>query len=295
MTDASPLAERGTRFVAWLTAITMVLEIAAGTLFNSMALSADGWHMGTHALALGVSAFAYAYARQHADDPRFTFGTFKVEVLGGYTSALFLLGVALFMVVESVARLRSPVPISFDHAILVAIVGLVVNVICALILHHSHDHHDHHHDHAHDHHEHHDLNLRAAYLHVLADAATSVLAILALLGGKWLDWSWLDPVMGIAGALLVAVWAKGLIRDSSRILLDAEMNEASAKAVRQVLSGVRVNKLQVWRTGRQSFACWVQCAEADVDEVQQRLLGLPRLGQFAINPDVKLLDARSHF
>ena len=294
MTDASPLAERGTRFVAWLTAITMVLEIAAGTLFNSMALSADGWHMGTHALALGVSAFAYAYARQHADDPRFTFGTFKVEVLGGYTSALFLLGVALFMVVESVARLRSPVPISFDHAILVAIVGLVVNVICAVILHHSHDHHDHHHDHVHDHHEHHDLNLRAAYLHVLADAATSVLAILALLGGKWLDWSWLDPVMGIAGALLVAVWAKGLIRDSSRILLDAEMNEASAKAVSQVLSGVSVNKLQVWRTGRQSFACWVQCAEADVDEVQQRLLGLPRLGQFAINPDVKLLDTQSH-
>lgn len=274
MNHHTALAENRTRIVAWLTAITMVLEIAAGSFFNSMALTADGWHMSTHTFALGLSAFAYAYARRHADDPRFAFGTFKVEVLGGYTSALFLLGVAAMMVWESLSRLRSPLPISFDQAIVVAIIGLLVNVVCALILHHDHDH---------DEHGHHDLNLRAAYLHVLADAATSVLAIVALLGGKWLGWHWLDPVMGVVGAVLVAVWAKGLIRDSSRILLDAEMDGRSTRRVNEALSGVGVEKLQVWRIERDGLACWVQCAAADAAEVRRRLQALPEVRQFAIN------------
>lgn len=277
MNHHAPHAEHRTRTVAWLTAITMVLEIAAGSFFNSMALTADGWHMGTHAFALGLSAFAYAYARRHADDPRFAFGTFKVEVLGGYTSALFLLGVAALMVWESLARLRSPLPISFDQAILVAVVGLAVNVVCALILHHDHEHDEH------GGHGHHDLNLRAAYLHVLADAATSVLAIVALLGGKWLGWHWLDPVMGLVGAVLVAVWAKGLIRDSGRVLLDAEMNDRPTRRVSAALSGVALEKLQVWRIERDGLACWVQCAATDADEVRRRLQALPEVRQFAIN------------
>lgn len=274
MNHHPPHAEHRTRTVAWLTAITMVLEIAAGSFFNSMALTADGWHMSTHTFALGLSAFAYAYARRHADDPRFAFGTFKVEVLGGYTSALFLLGVAVMMVWESLSRLRSPLPISFDQAIVVAVIGLVVNIVCALILRH---------DHEHDAHGHHDLNLRAAYLHVVADAATSVLAIVALLGGKWLGWHWLDPVMGLVGAVLVAVWAKGLIRDSSRVLVDAEMNDRPTQRVNAALCGVGVEKLQVWRIERDGVACWVQCAAADADEVRRRLQALPEVRQFAIN------------
>lgn len=274
MNHHAPHAEHRTRTVAWLTALTMVLEIAAGSFFNSMALTADGWHMSTHTFALGLSAFAYAYARTHADDPRFAFGTFKVEVLGGYTSALFLLGVAVLMVWESAARLRSPLPISFDQAIVVAVIGLVVNIVCALILHH---------DHQHDEHGHHDLNLRAAYLHVLADAATSVLAIVALLGGKWLGWHWLDPVMGLVGAVLVAVWAKGLIRDSGRVLLDAEMNDRPTRRVGEALRGVGVEKLQVWRIERDGLACWVQCAATDAAEVRRRLQALPEVRQFAIN------------
>lgn len=273
MNHHAPHAEHRTRTVAWLTAVTMVLEIVAGTFFNSMALTADGWHMSTHTFALGLSAFAYAYARRHADDPRFAFGTFKVEVLGGYTSALFLLGVAVMMVIESLSRLHTPLPISFDQAITVAVIGLVVNVVCARILHHSHEHHEH---------AHHDLNLRAAYLHVLADAATSVLAIVALLGGKWLGWNWLDPVIGVVGAGLVAVWAKGLIRDSGRVLLDAEMSDGATQRVSQALSGVAVKKLQVWRIDRDGIAVWVRCAASDAAEVRRRLQALPEIRQFAI-------------
>ena len=181
-------AERGTRLVMWITIATMLVEIVAGWWFNSMAVLADGWHMSLHALAIGLSAFAYAAARKYATDPRFAFGTWKIEVLASYTSALFLLGVAAAMVFGSLERLWSPQPIHYAEAMIVAVGGLVVNLVCALILGQAHDHHGHdHHHHGHEHH--HDLNLKAAYIHVVTDALTSLLAIAALAGG----WLWAGP------------------------------------------------------------------------------------------------------
>jgi cation diffusion facilitator family transporter len=259
----NPVAERRTRQVMWLTAAMMVVEIAAGTVFGSMALLADGWHMSSHALALGVSAGAYAFARRLALDPRFAFGTWKIEVLGGYTSAVFLVGVALYMGFESVVRLVSPAAIHFNEAIPIAIVGLVVNVVSAWLLstgHPPHDHdHDHGPDHAHGHHPHHDLNLRSAYLHVVADAVTSVLAIAALVGGKYFGAAWLDPVMGLVGSVLVGRWALGLLRDSGKVLLDAEMDGPVVEEVREVVRGLPgppgLRDLHVWRVGKGKYAC----------------------------------------
>ena len=261
----NPTAERGTRVVLWITFTAMVLEITAGWWFGSMALLADGWHMSSHAVAIGVSAAAYAAARRLADDQRFAFGTWKIEVLGGFASALFLLGVAAFMVVASVERFFDPQPIRYREAIGVAILGLVVNLVCAWILGRSGQGHDHGHAHGHGHeyghshsHAHEDLNLRSAYLHVLADAATSVLAIVALVGGWLWGWDWLDPLMGIVGAVLVAVWSKGLIRDTSRVLLDREMDHPVVEEIREVvesLGATRVTDLHVWRVGRASYAC----------------------------------------
>jgi len=220
--EVDPLAERNTRWVVWLTAAMMVAEIAGGLVFNSMALLADGLHMSSHALALGLAVLAYAAARRFADDPRFTFGAWKIEVLGGYTSAVLLVGVAGFMAYHSILRLLAPVPIQYDQAILIAALGLLVNLVSAWLLRGGHDHHHHHHGgpgHRHDHHHHHhDLNLRGAYLHVLADAATSVFAIVALFGGKLWGAAWLDPLMGLVGATVVTVWAYGLLRDSGRAL-----------------------------------------------------------------------------
>jgi cation diffusion facilitator family transporter len=260
----NPVAERRTRQVMWLTAVMMVVEIVAGTLSGSMALLADGWHMSSHALALGVSAGAYALARRHAQDPRFAFGTWKIEVLGGYTSAVFLLGVAGYMGFESVRRLVAPSPIHFDEAIPIAIIGLVVNVVSAWLLSSGSHGHDHHHGHGHDHapHEHHhDLNLRSAYMHVLADAATSVLAIGALVGGRYFGASWLDPVMGIAGTLLVGRWALGLLRDTGRVLLDAEMDAPVVGEVREAVAALTepatLRDLHVWRVGKGKYACIV--------------------------------------
>ncbi|MBP7619318.1 MAG: CDF family Co(II)/Ni(II) efflux transporter DmeF [Geothrix sp.] len=253
--------ERGTRLVMVITVLMMGVEIVAGWWFNSMALLADGWHMGSHAVAIGLSAFAYALARRHARDHRFAFGTWKIEILGGFASALFLLGVAAWMVVGSVERILDPKPIHYREAIVVAVLGLAVNLVCALILGRAHDHgHDHPHGQAGGHHQ--DLNLRSAYVHVLADAATSVLAIAALAGGLAFGWAWLDPVMGSAGAILVAVWAKGLLRDSSRVLLDAEMDHPVVAEIREALatqpewgSETRITDLHVWRVGKRSYAC----------------------------------------
>lgn len=202
----------------WITAVMMVIEIIAGWWFNSMALLADGWHMSSHAIAIGLSAFAYAAARKYARDPHFAFGTWKIEILCGFASAIFLLGVAALMVFGSVERIVSPEEIHYKEAIVVAVIGLIVNLVCALILGTAHNHgHDHHDDHGRHHHEdhihHHDLNLKSAYFHVIADAATSVLAIIALIGGWKYGWSWLDPVMGIVGAILVGNWAQGLLVD----------------------------------------------------------------------------------
>ncbi|BDU77464.1 CDF family Co(II)/Ni(II) efflux transporter DmeF [Mesoterricola sediminis] len=259
--------ERGTRLVLGITLATMVVEIAAGWWFNSMALLADGWHMSSHAVAIGVSALAYRVARRQAGSGRYAFGTWKIEILGGFASALFLLVVAALMVGGSLERLFDPRPIAYREAIAVAILGLLVNLACAFILGQSHGGHDHGHDHGHGHA---DLNLRSAYLHVLADAATSVLAILALAGGLVFGWRWLDPAMGFAGAVLVAVWARGLLRDTSRVLLDAENDAPVAGEIREVVAAhpawgpaVQVADLHVWQVGKGRFACILALSGTD--------------------------------
>ena len=263
-------AERGTRLVMWITIATMLLEIAAGWWFNSMAVLADGWHMSSHALAIGLSAFAYGAARKYAADPSFAFGTWKIEVLASYTSAIFLLGVAAAMILGSLERLWSPQEIHYPEAMGVAVLGLAVNLICALILGKAHDHghdhghdqghdHGHHHEHGHDHH--HDLNLKAAYIHVVTDAATSVLAIAALAGGWLYGLAWLDPATGIVGAVLVALWAKNLIVQSGRVLLDREMDHPVVAEIRDVIAQLpaagqtELTDLHVWRVGTGAYAC----------------------------------------
>ena len=246
--------ERATRRVIALTLTMMVIEIAAGMAFGSMALLADGWHMGTHAVALGITALAYYFARRHADNPRFTFGTGKVGELGGFASAAVLVVVAIVMAAESVQRLIAPHPIRFNEAIAVAVVGLIVNVISALMLQDRHDH-----DPADEHGKghHHDHNLKAAYLHVLADALTSVLAIVALSAGKALGWVWMDPAMGIVGAVIITKWAYGLLMDTGRILLDRDVDPRFVSGIVQRIeaeSDSRVSDIHVWRVGAGSLS-----------------------------------------
>ncbi|MGD2207668.1 MAG: CDF family Co(II)/Ni(II) efflux transporter DmeF [Anaerolineae bacterium] len=251
--------ERNTWRVIWLTFAVMIVEIVAGLAFGSMALLADGWHMGTHVAALGITVVAYAYARRHTDDPRYTFGTGKVSVLGGFASAIALAVVAMLMAVESIQRLFASGEIQFDEAIVVAVLGLVVNLACAYLL-RGHEHHDHEHgDHIHSSgkvHQH-DHNLRAAYLHVVADAMTSLLAIVALLAGKALGWVWLDPVMGIVGAIVITRWSFGLLRDTSKILLDSSVDCDTVSAIRSAIeldADNRVSDLHVWRVGSRHLA-----------------------------------------
>ncbi len=259
-------AERRTLWVVALTFVAMVIELIAGWLTGSMALLADGWHMASHVGALGLAAFAYRFARQRAGDARYTFGTGKVTALAGYSSALFLGAVAVWMAWESVARLFAPVAIHYTEAMIVAVFGLAVNLVSAWLLDHDHDHHHHHahdddhdHDHAHGHHhEHVDHNLRAAYLHVLTDALTSVFAIVALGGGMLFGWSFLDPLMGIVGAIVVGRWAFGLARDSAGMLLDAEDHGHVADEIRQIVAAApdhEIADLHVWRVGPASRAC----------------------------------------
>ncbi len=276
-------AERGSRIVMWITAAMMVVEIAAGWWFNSMALLADGWHMSSHALAIGLSALAYSSARKYANDGRFAFGTWKIEILAGYTSAVFLLGIAILMAFSSVERIFSPQPIHYRDAIIIAVIGLVVNIVCAFILGDAHDHgdghgHGHAHGHEHEHaahgkdeqHAHHDLNLRSAYVHVIADAATSVLAIVALVGGWIYGWAWLDPMMGIVGAVLVAVWAKNLIVNTGKILLDREMDAPVVEEIREVVAAssqspdTKLVDLHVWRVGKDAYSCAMSLLTSDL-------------------------------
>jgi cation diffusion facilitator family transporter len=266
--DQQRVGERRTLIVMAVTAVMMVVEITTGILFGSMALLADGLHMGSHTVALLIALIAYIYARRHAGDERFSFGTGKVNALAGFTGAVLLAVFALGMAWESVDRLLDPVPIAFNSAILVAFVGLVVNGGCALILDagHSHDH-DHHHDH----------NLRSAYLHVIADALTSVLAIAALLTGKYVGWRWMDPLMGIVGALLVARWSVGLLRTSARVLLDRqaplEVRDGVTRAL-ECVEGDRVADLHVWSIGPGIWAAEVVVvtdAPLPPDEYKARL------------------------
>ena len=276
--------ERRTWFVVALTIVMMVGEITAGSMFGSMALLADGWHMGTHAAALGIAGLAYLFARRYARNPSFSFGTGKFGELAAFSSAIILLIIAIQIAYESVLRLVDPVPIAYGEAIAVAFLGLLVNLTSAWLLRDSHDHHhvhghgdlgeldglghvddddhdddheaEHHHGHddAHghgDHHPHHDNNLRAAYIHVLADAATSVLAIAALVIGLYTGWTWADPIVGIVGSLVIASWALGLIRDAGSVLLDACADQKLEGIIRSRLeaSGDRVTDLHLWQVG----------------------------------------------
>lgn len=238
--------ERRTLWVIALTAITMVAEIWAGLVFGSMALLADGLHMASHTSALGIAAFAYMYARRHAMDRGFSFGTGKVNALGGFTGAVLLAVFALVMAVESTRRLIDPVPIALNQAIAVSVIGLVVNALSAWILGAGHT----------EHHDHGDQNLRSAYLHVLADALTSVLAIAALLAAKYWGTTWMDPVMGIVGSLLIARWSVGLLRTTSGILLDREVSSDLHNQVRDCLQDdeTRITDLHIWCIGPDVFA-----------------------------------------
>lgn len=247
--------EQRTTVVLFVTAITMVVEVVAGVIFGSMALLADGWHMGTHVAAFMITILAYRYAKKHQDNPAYSFGTGKVSVLGGYTSAIALAVVALVMSVESVQRLFNPQVIHFNEAIGVATLGLLINVICAFLLHNHHDHHDD--ASGHRHHRHHDHNLKAAYLHVLADALTSVLAIIALFAGKYFNWNWLDPLMGIVGALVITRWAYSLLQETSPILLDGSFEEEKKSVIRSKIESDadnRISDLHVWKAGPDAYA-----------------------------------------
>jgi cation diffusion facilitator family transporter len=249
--------ERRTWFVVALTGIMMVAEIVAGSIFGSMALVADGWHMFTHAAALSISALAYRFASRHANDPRFSFGTGKFGELAAFTSAIVLALVALLIAYESVTRLLSPVAIHFTEASVVAFIGLAVNLVSAWLLfdedhHHERDHHHDHDDHHHHHHHHgQDTNIRAAYMHVLADLLTSVLALVALLAGRFFAWVWLDPLIGVLGAVLIARWSWGLLRSAGAVLLDMVPNPPLAASLRERLEvgGDRVSDLHLWRLG----------------------------------------------
>jgi cation diffusion facilitator family transporter len=245
--------ERRAWFVVALTVTMMVVEIAGGTIFGSMALVADGWHMSTHAAALSIAGFAYWFARKHAHDPHFTFGTGKIGELAGFASAVILGLVALLIGYESVQRILAPVSISFNEAILIAVVGLGVNVLSAFLL-SDHDEHGHHHhqDPAHGgHHVHHDTNFRAAYVHVLTDALTSILAIVALLSARFYGWVWMDPATGLIGAVVIAFWSLGLMRSAGRMLLDMVPDTELSRRIRERLEidDDRVSDLHVWQIG----------------------------------------------
>lgn len=300
--------ERRTWIVVGLTAVAMVGEIVAGWLTNSMALLADGWHMATHVVALSVAGVAYWLARRWSGDDRFAFGTWKIEVLGAFTSALLLMVVALAMVVESLHRLSSPQEIQFEVALWVAGIGLAVNLVSAWVLHgtsgHGHDHHGHDHhghddhgrdDHGHDNpaldhraERHHDLNLRSAYAHVLTDALTSVLAIVALASGLWFGWGWLDPAMGIVGAAVIVWWGKGLIVESARVLLDREMDAPVVAQVRDAIQtdgDAEIADLHVWRVGRASYAAVVTVVAHEPltpAAYRARLAGIPALAHVSV-------------
>jgi cation diffusion facilitator family transporter len=313
--------EHRTWLVVALTTVMMVGEIAGGTYYGSMALVADGWHMATHAAALTIAALAYRYARRHAYDPVFAFGTGKVGELAGFASAVTLGVVALLICWESVQRLLNPLSIGFEQAGLIAVIGLLVNFVSALLLkddhHHGHGHghgHEHHHHSTHDHddgHQHHhdheagnsahdrDTNLHAAYVHVLADALTSVLAIAGLLAGRFLGWTWMDPLIGVVGAIVIAQWSIGLLGEAGRSLLDAHDNHERLNAIRARLETGsahdperdRVTDMHLWRVGPGHDALIVSietASPAPPDTYKARLAGIDQLSHVTVevNPRV---------
>ncbi|MEJ5250614.1 MAG: CDF family Co(II)/Ni(II) efflux transporter DmeF [Armatimonadota bacterium] len=277
---AKHAAERRTILVVALTFATMVAEIVAGMVYGSMALLADGWHMSTHTSALAISWLAYVLARRYRHDQRFAFGTWKIEVLGAYTSAILLGIIGAGIAGASVQRMLQPTPIAYNQALLVAVIGLVVNLLSARILHHEHPH-----EASHEHH--HDLNLRAAYLHVLADALTSGFAIVALLGAKHLGWNWLDPVAGALGAFMILRWTYGLLKDSVGVLLDRDGSSLPHQIVQAIESDgdTRISDLHVWRVGQNSYACILSVVAENPDSpdgYRQRLAHLPQLAHVTV-------------
>jgi len=290
----------------------MVVEILGGYAFNSMALLADGWHMGTHTIAIGITVLAYLYAKNKANDPSFAFGTWKVEILGAYTSALLLIFVGLTMGYESIERLFNPKTIDYGYAIATALIGLLVNALSALILgHHSHDHHHGHthtvgHSHGHGHGRaddsdnksplETDLNLKAAYIHVITDAITSLLAIIALIAGLLFDWNWMDPLMGIVGSILVLLWSRSLIKQTTSILIDSgaqdETSETLRGKIKHLVTDISdIQDLRIWRTSNSHYACIIKIqgnADTNVrDHITLALSKLP-ISYAAIDIDEKV-------
>lgn len=246
---SSHKAEARTWWVIGLTMVTMMGELIGGYFYGSMALLADGWHMGTHAAALGITVFAFRYALRNAKNPQYSFGTGKVSALGGFASAIVLGLVSIWIFGESAQRIIEPVQIAFAEAIAVALIGLMVNLLSAFLLHDpEHRHHGEHHQ---------DHNLRGAFLHVVADALTSCLAIVALLAGKFLSATWVDPLVGIIGSLVIARWAISLVKDTSRVLLDAELDPEAKNEMKEIIetdADNRVVDFHFWRVGPCHFA-----------------------------------------
>ena len=286
--------EKRTLIVVIITFVTMIAEILFGWLSNSMALLADGWHMGTHAFALGVSLIAYISARKYADDESFTFGTWKIEILGAYTSAIVLGIVGIIMIFSSIERIINPLDIHYNQALFVAAIGLVVNIACAFILgsgsySHEHKHHHRHEsgeEHSHGHHE--DLNLKSAYLHVVADALTSVLAIIALLGAKYFNLIWLDPFVGIVGAWLILRWSFLLLKDSGHILLEREIDNPIVNGIKNEIESdgdSKVSDFHIWKVSQDKYSCIVSLVTAgnsSVEEYKRRLKKIRKLAHVTV-------------
>ena len=284
--DGNPLAQKRILMATILTAVMMLLEVIGGWIFQSMALLADGWHMSSHMLALGLAYFAYRAARHYAHDQRFSFGTWKIEILAGYSSAILLMVVAGSMAFHSIQRLFSPVQIHYNEAIPIAILGLLVNLICAWLLHDGH----HHHHAVEVHSHHHDLNQKAAFMHVVADAVTSIFAIIALIFGKYLGWDFLDAALGIVGSILVAKWALSLMQETGKTLLDAEMDHHVVDEIREVLAELpqtTLTDLHVWKVGKGKFSC-ILALETTVDLTADRVRAMLSIHEEIVHVSVEI-------
>ena len=284
--DGNPLAQKRILMATILTAVMMLLEVIGGWIFQSMALLADGWHMSSHMLALGLAYFAYRAARHYAHDQRFSFGTWKIEILAGYSSAILLMVVAGFMAFHSIQRLFSPLQIHYNEAIPIAILGLLVNLICAWLLHDGH----HHHHAVEVHSHHHDLNQKAAFMHVVADAVTSIFAIIALIFGKYLGWDFLDAALGIVGSILVAKWALSLMQETGKTLLDAEMDHHVVDEIREVLAELpqtTLTDLHVWKVGKGKFSC-ILALETTVDLTADRVRAMLSIHEEIVHVSVEI-------